>query len=254
MMHGNMLVISNGGARSSAGAWMPPITTSLIVAAIPRPEWVRQNANGTGAVTADGDPVGYMEDRGSLGIVWRQTTDGDRPLFRTDGIHHWLEGGGTKHLVSLASDLTTVVPISIADDMTVYQSFRRPSAGTLSIGLGGVPITTEIPSFWYDGDNKIYYGLPAAQSTAADTSTGAMQITTRRLSAGPRATLRKNGSQVHDSAAGAGALSGSMRYLLRASGSYHADRWYGSLAYSTGHEDASGDLLALETWTAALSV
>lgn len=231
----------------------PPVTANLLLDLRPTISRLWQDAAMTTPVTADGDPVGALLDGSPNAYVFRQTTGADRPTYKTDGTREWLLSSGSRHLVCMASDLTTVVPINITSDMTIYQAFERASAGILSMGLGGVPITTENPLFWYDVDNKIYYGLPSAQVTsAADTSTGNVTMTTRRLSTGPRATLRKNGAQIHDSTAGAGALSGSLRYLLRVSGSHHSGKWYGSVAYSAGHADASVELSAMETYMASL--
>jgi len=50
-----------------------------------------QNSNGTTAVTADGDPVGYLGDQTGNGHHLIQATAGTRPIYRTDGTYHWLE-------------------------------------------------------------------------------------------------------------------------------------------------------------------
>ncbi len=55
-----------------------------------------QNSNGTGAVTADGDPVGYMADKSGNGNhLVRRTDDANRPLYKTSGGLHWLLFDGT---------------------------------------------------------------------------------------------------------------------------------------------------------------
>src|SRR5690554_6216110 len=51
-----------------------------------------QDAAGTTPVTADGDPVGLMLDLSGNGNHATQETSARRPIYRTDGVLHWLEG------------------------------------------------------------------------------------------------------------------------------------------------------------------
>jgi len=66
---------------------------------IPRPtvngaQALFQDAAGTVPVTADGDPVGRMLDRSGNGNHATQTVSGRRPVYKTDGTLHWLQGDG----------------------------------------------------------------------------------------------------------------------------------------------------------------
>ena len=66
---------------------------------IPRPtvngaQALFQDAAGTVPVAADGDPVGRMLDQSGNGKHATQTVSGSRPVYRTDGTLHWLEGDG----------------------------------------------------------------------------------------------------------------------------------------------------------------
>ena len=49
-----------------------------------------QLSNGTTAVTADGDPVGYMADKSGNGRHLIQATADSRPAYKTSGGLHWL--------------------------------------------------------------------------------------------------------------------------------------------------------------------
>jgi len=54
-----------------------------------------QDSAGTVPVTADGDPVGRMLDQSGNGNHATQSVSGARPVYRTDGVLHWLQGNGT---------------------------------------------------------------------------------------------------------------------------------------------------------------
>lgn len=63
------------------GVWYDPSDLSTLF----------QDDAGTIPVTADGDPVGLMLDKSGNGFHASQATAGNRPVYKTDGVTHWLQ-------------------------------------------------------------------------------------------------------------------------------------------------------------------
>lgn len=80
-------------ANGEQGAWYDPSDLSTLF----------QDAAGTTPVTADGDPVGLMLDKSGNGNHATQPVSADRPIYRTDGMLHWLEFNGTNHCLTTAA-------------------------------------------------------------------------------------------------------------------------------------------------------
>lgn len=77
-----------------------------------------QDAAGTVPVTADGDPVGLMLDLSGNGNHASQETSAARPIYRTDGVLHWLEFDG-------ADDRMTSGPVELGLDIVVSASANK---------------------------------------------------------------------------------------------------------------------------------
>jgi hypothetical protein len=91
----------------------------------PKPEYLFQDAAGTVPVTADGDPVGYMQDLSGNGNHATQETSASRPIYRTDGTLHWLEGA-TSWMQSPVFTKTEHWFVSYAIAQDLYSSFHGP--------------------------------------------------------------------------------------------------------------------------------
>lgn len=94
-------------AEGQQGAWYEP-----------KPQYLFQDAAGTVPVTADGDPVGYMQDLSGNGNHATQSTSAARPIYRTDGTLHWLKFDGVDDGLqtgvidySSASSITVMAPV-----------------------------------------------------------------------------------------------------------------------------------------------
>lgn len=59
-----------------------------------------QDVAGTIPVTKNGDPVALMRDKSGNGNHAKQKKSSARPLYKTDGILHWLEGDGVDDLLT----------------------------------------------------------------------------------------------------------------------------------------------------------
>jgi hypothetical protein len=70
--------------NGESGAWYDPSDLSTLF----------QDSAGTTPVTADGDPVGLMLDKSGNGNHASQSVSASRPVYRTDGVLHWLSFDG----------------------------------------------------------------------------------------------------------------------------------------------------------------
>ena len=71
-------------AGGKQGVWYDPSDKSTLF----------QDVSGTVPVTKDGDPVALMRDKSGNGNHAVQSVSTSRPVYKTDGILHWLEFDG----------------------------------------------------------------------------------------------------------------------------------------------------------------
>lgn len=76
-------------AAAGAAAWYDPSDRSTLF----------QDAAMTIPVTADGNPVGAILDRSGNGHRFLQATAAKKPVYRTDGILHWIESDGVDDIM-----------------------------------------------------------------------------------------------------------------------------------------------------------
>lgn len=72
-----------------------------------------QDAAGTVPVTTDGDPVGRWNDQTGSGKDWIQPTNGVRPIYRTDGVRHWLQFDGTKAMIGASNSMLAFATLGV---------------------------------------------------------------------------------------------------------------------------------------------
>ena len=94
-------------AGGKQGVWYAPSDKSTLF----------QDVAGTVPVTKDGDPVALMRDKSGNGNHATQTVSTARPVYKTDGILHWLDFDGVDDFLSIvglnvSSDFTAMTAIS----------------------------------------------------------------------------------------------------------------------------------------------
>jgi hypothetical protein len=92
-----------------------------------------QASNGTTAVTADGDPVGYIADKSGNGQHLIMATAANRPLYKTSGGLHWLEFDGTNDGLACAS---VTMPAS-TDTFCAYYNSAAKTQYVMMANAGG---------------------------------------------------------------------------------------------------------------------
>jgi hypothetical protein len=91
-------------AASKVGAWYDPSDLTTL--------W--QDSGRTTPVTADGDPVGCIDDKSGNGAHWVQASSTLRPVYRTAGGLHWLETDGVDDLMSTGAVFATLgMPVTL---------------------------------------------------------------------------------------------------------------------------------------------
>ena len=115
------------------GAWFDPSDrTSLF-----------QDAAGTIPVTGPDQPVGRMADKSGAGRHATQASASARPLYRSDGLRHWLEFDGVDDFMILPAALNMAagaVVMALTEPQATAQNRRNP---LLSGGASGYLLIAE---------------------------------------------------------------------------------------------------------------
>lgn len=146
---------------------------------------LKQNSNGTGAVTADGDPVGYVADKSGNGKNIVQPTAGKRPIYRTSGGLAWLDFDGVDDFIDYGggnfggvagNDMTTGLAINYTAK-NAYQNLY--DHGNFS------------PMLWMDGSNDTEYDGQSSNKIAGLEGTN-IALVAEHLNASTTVSILKN--------------------------------------------------------------
>ena len=96
-----------------------------------------QDAAGTVPVTADGDPVGRMLNQSGNGYHAIQTVSGSRPVYRTDGVLHWLEFDGVNDYL-----ITSSLGYGNNSKMSWSVGIKRPGSSSTAIAFEFGPVNS----------------------------------------------------------------------------------------------------------------
>jgi hypothetical protein len=102
-------------AAGNSGEWTPTNLGSTLKAwwDVSDLSTLFQNSDGTTAVAADGDPVGYIADKSGNGFHLTQATSGSRPTYKTSSGLHWLDFDGTSDFIKSANGDLNLPTLSI---------------------------------------------------------------------------------------------------------------------------------------------
>lgn len=104
-------------ANGEKGAWYDP-----------KPEYLYQDAAGTTAVTAGGDPVGNNDDRSPNDNDATQSVSVARPLYQTDGSLHWLAFDGVDDRLG---PVTYASPVAQPCTLAIAMNRKDTSSGVI---------------------------------------------------------------------------------------------------------------------------
>lgn len=161
------LSLFDGGNQ---GVWYDPSDKSTLF----------QDVEGAVPVTKDGDPVALMRDKSGNGNHAVQTLSTSRPIYKTDGLLHWLEFDGVDDSLNISNlaEIPQPFNISIAKNEThkATVNYLTASTGsliryatsywTLSFGSGHTSIL--LPRLTHSSNGKI---LTAKVNGASSTIT-----------------------------------------------------------------------------------
>ena len=196
------LELFTGGKQ---GAWYDPSDKSTLF----------QDVAGTIPVTAHGDPVGLMKDKSGNGNHATQSVSASRPIYKTDGVLHWLQADGVDDRLTIPNSKSTFKFTHSGSGVSILVAVESLARDSYSIFIGTtISSTSQIGIIIAAADRfsqsenqsiiaNIARGVPS--SYAAIASLAGMAISNTRYTVGftyknigsnSDLTLRKNNLEV----------------------------------------------------------
>lgn len=157
-----------------------------------------QNSNGTTAVAADSDPIGYIADKSGNGLHLTQATAGLRPLYKTSGGLGWGQFDGSDDVLTINSAV-----LRLLGDLTLCAGVYKNAAATFGLIMTCQTLPgTNNPFEWrFENTNPIRPSFISADAATAETdfatvvavSTAAATVLSLRRSIGATIEHSANG-------------------------------------------------------------
>lgn len=220
-----------------------------------------QSSGGTTAVGADGDPVGYLGNKGASGSTMNatQATSGKRPLYKSSAGLSWLLGDGVDDFLATSGALSNFMSVTDLDLMIAFQcvTITTHTIGSSwyinapvltnpsdeSVVLASSDLGTSTPTIGFG-----HYGTGQLASQALVAATDAVARITH---AGGNITIAIDGGSTTTTASGntASVAHGLALFGWASASHYGNARIYGAAARKTAF--SSGEAAALLTYLAA---
>jgi len=166
-------------AKGEAGGWWDPSDLTTLF----------QNLNGTTAVTADGDPVGYIADKSGRGNhLIAAANDTTRPTFKTSGGLSWIEFDGSNDTVG--------VSFSISQPWERISAIRQISWTSNERIFSGVAANSGMLYQFSASPNLAVFSGGSNLSTNPDPAVGADAIMTEQHSGATSRVATNNAAYV----------------------------------------------------------
>jgi hypothetical protein len=205
-----------------------------------------QDSARTTPVTADGDPVGCIDDKSGNGNHLKQATSGKRPLYKTSGGLHWLLFDGVDDAIQMTAAATwSNMFVSIG-----YDHVSGTEQWTTNTG------TANASSFRkFSGNLSLTAGNGASASVASSNTGGAFIEGGEVVAATNSGIGRRNGASLGAITTG-GASMGSFKIITIGSASNMAVNNSNMLFYGAvflGRTATSGEISSTESFIASKS-
>jgi hypothetical protein len=226
----------NGGGGASAFsplalapfAWYDPSDLTTLF----------QLSNGTTAVTAADDPVGYIADKSGNGNHLIQATADSRPLYKTSGGLSWLEFDGTADAIA---DTFSAVP----QPFDRLSAFRLIASAPTDYYIGAA---NDFCIMGDDGSNLFLYANGGFTNYATQPVAGADFVATERYNGGSSQLAVDNAA--YEGGAGGGADCTSISIAkTNGAGDFANLRFYGLVMFD--RELTAPEIAQLRTYLAA---